>query len=173
MRGYAVRKQGREKNRGYGQDVSREGIKTMRRIHAALFFMALLLFVSVYAVAFGADGDSDSIVGEWNCVKTSEGAITPIKYFEFKEDGSVTVVVGDCRGFHGTYELAGDDEIAIGKFQDVEITSDKPLDGSLRKIALDILYDVEGSYEYRVSPSGKELTLAGKRGAEYEFEKTE
>ncbi|MFA5117217.1 MAG: hypothetical protein WC695_00015 [Candidatus Omnitrophota bacterium] len=145
----------------------------MRRIHAALLFMVSLLSVSVYAVVFGAEGQSDPLVGEWNCVRASAGAITPLKFFEFKDNGSVNVIVGDCKGYGGTYELSGDETVAIAGFQDVELRGDKPMDESTKGIAREILLEAEGNYEYSLSPTGKQMTLIGKRGAEFEFEKTE
>ncbi len=146
----------------------------MRRIHSLLFLMmVLLLLVSVYAVAFAADGDRDAFVGAWSCVRASAGAITPLKYFVFQDNGFVNVIVGECKGYGGSYELSDDEHVVIGRFQDVEISGDDPLDESTERIARELLLEVEGNYEYSLSPTGKQLTLTGRRGAQFEFEKIE
>jgi hypothetical protein len=149
----------------------------MRKINSILFFMEfLLLLAGLYAGAFAADGDRDDrdvFVGEWSCVRASAGAITPLKYLEFLENGFVNVIVGECKGYGGAYELSDDAHVVIGRFQDVEIRGDNPMDESTERIARELLLEVEGNYEYRLSSTGKQLTLTGKRGAEFEFEKIE
>jgi hypothetical protein len=146
----------------------------LRRTHSIFYFITvLLLSASVYAAVFAAEGQSDPLVGEWNCVRASAGAITPLKYLEFKDNGLVDVIVGDCKGYGASYELSGDENVAITGFQDVEIRGDKPLDESTGRIAREILLEAEGNYEYSLSATGKQMTLIGKRGAEFEFEKME